>query len=491
VSWAWAATRLLVGRSLTRVMVEGPELIPSPNVTIESLPDNALLDVFDFYQMGATSRQSWHKLVHVCRRWRFVVFASPRRLGLQLLCKGTTPVKKTLDVWPRLPIVIFDLSAKSCRGDNIVATLEHRGRIREIYLSLGSSVFERLVMTMQKPFPELTKLFLLTPPSYVPSTALHDTFLGGSAPCLQSLTLARIPFPGLPRFLQSFHGLTTLCLLDIPNTGYFSPEAMAECLSKLTVLKTLEIRFRSPPSRPDRRHPPPLTRVVHPALTKLMFQGASEYFEDLMALIDTPVLGCFEMIFFSQLPLNIPQLPRIVGLMKALGSFKRVNVSFAISSGHVALYHDLPNAREPHLYTLLIGVSCGWSDGQISSLSQICSQLSFLFSNVEQLEINHMWTELSGWEDAMDHMQWIELFQPFIAVKNVHIDRGLEAYIVPALQELTGDRVMEVLPALRSLSLRLSGGEILLVQKALQPFVTARQLNNHPVTVNFEKGFYV
>jgi hypothetical protein len=303
------------------------------------------------------------------------------------------------------------------------------------------------------------------------------------------LTLIRIPFPGLPKFLQFSHGLTTLCLWDIPNTGYFSPEAMAECLSKLTVLKTLRIEFHSP-SRPDQRNirPPPSTRIVLPILTNLTFRGVSEYFEDLMALIDTPVLGLFEKIFFSPLPLNIPQLPRFVGLIKALGSFKRVNLSFATCSAHVALYHDLQNPREYHPYTLLIRVSCGLFDGQISSLRQICHQLSFLFSNVEQLEISHMRTRLSGWEDAMDHMQWIELFQPFIAVKNVHSVRGLEAYIVPALQELTGDRVMEVLPALRTLSLQWPKRMVRSGRKALEPFVVARQLANHPVTIHTRDG---
>jgi hypothetical protein len=39
-----------------------------------------LLEIFDFYVF----EESWETLIHVCRRrrWRYVVFGSPRRLDL-------------------------------------------------------------------------------------------------------------------------------------------------------------------------------------------------------------------------------------------------------------------------------------------------------------------------------------------------------------------------------------------------------------------------
>ncbi|KAH9970910.1 hypothetical protein BGW80DRAFT_1561978, partial [Lactifluus volemus] len=72
---------------------------PDPRVTIRSLPDNVLLDIFDFCRMSShDSFRWWHALVHVCGRWRYIVFLSPLRLHLQLVCNANTPVKKTLDV---------------------------------------------------------------------------------------------------------------------------------------------------------------------------------------------------------------------------------------------------------------------------------------------------------------------------------------------------------------------------------------------------------
>ena len=54
------------------------------------LSDDVLLGMFDFYvdEDGETKEdvEVWQVLVHVCRRWRSIVFGSPRRLNLQLFC---------------------------------------------------------------------------------------------------------------------------------------------------------------------------------------------------------------------------------------------------------------------------------------------------------------------------------------------------------------------------------------------------------------------
>lgn len=74
--------------------------------TIELLPDNVLLEIFKAYVNEATWTEEWHTLVHVCRRWRNAVFASPRRLDLRLLCTTRTPVRARLAIWPAIPIAI-------------------------------------------------------------------------------------------------------------------------------------------------------------------------------------------------------------------------------------------------------------------------------------------------------------------------------------------------------------------------------------------------
>ena len=206
-------------------------------VTIDDFPDLVLLEIFDICLYGAYEREEWHTLVHVCRRWRNIVFGSPHRLDLRLFCTAGTPVKKTLDIWPLLPIDVVGVQLEKYQGgaDNIVAALEHNDRIYQLTLcTLISSIsqWEIVLAPMLQPFPELTSLQLQL--IYESAPDLPASFLGGYAPRLQKLELRSISFPELPKLLLSATQLVRLYLSDIPRRKYFSLEAMATALSMLT-----------------------------------------------------------------------------------------------------------------------------------------------------------------------------------------------------------------------------------------------------------------
>jgi len=105
-------------------------------VTIDVLPDDLLLEIFDLYREDWTRRSSvksnwgWTTLVHVCRRWRGTILASPQRLHLRITCSTMTPVETSLDIWPPFPIAIIYspshfLGHKFKDENNIIAALEH------------------------------------------------------------------------------------------------------------------------------------------------------------------------------------------------------------------------------------------------------------------------------------------------------------------------------------------------------------------------------
>ena len=103
-------------------------------MTIDLLSDVSLLEIFDFY-MDEDQIEAWHTLVHVCQEWRNIVFGSPRRLDLRLLCTYRTPVREMLDILPLLPIVVQADNSKMWNVvDNIVAALEHNDRICQLQL---------------------------------------------------------------------------------------------------------------------------------------------------------------------------------------------------------------------------------------------------------------------------------------------------------------------------------------------------------------------
>ena len=70
----------------------------------------------------------------MCQHWRIIVFQSPRRLNLQLICTSKTPLRDTLDIWPPLPLVICNIVGIDEDADNIVAALEHNDRVCQIQL---------------------------------------------------------------------------------------------------------------------------------------------------------------------------------------------------------------------------------------------------------------------------------------------------------------------------------------------------------------------
>ena len=125
--------------------------------SIDILPDDILLEVFELCTEeipGLLGTKSWQSLVHVCRRWRNVIFRSPRRLKLRLRCTPKTPVRDTLDIWPPFPLVVDDIAGPTEDMDNVVAALERRDRVDRIRLSeVNDSSFETVFAAMQDPFP--------------------------------------------------------------------------------------------------------------------------------------------------------------------------------------------------------------------------------------------------------------------------------------------------------------------------------------------------
>lgn len=441
-------------------------------MTIDVLPDDALLEVFGFYVDGSKSISEWQTLIHVCGRWRNVVFDYSRHLKLQLECIPRKPLKKTLEVWPPIPMVINGEYYSKSSVDNIMAMLGQNERVCGINLRvLSSSLSENIMTAMQEPFPILTNLRLcLADKTTSAVPADPESFLGGSAPSLRSLCLEGIPFPRLPALLLTATNLVRLTLSNIPHSGYFSPISIVTGLSTLAGLETLHLKFESPRSRPDRNwhlHLP-RTRSVLPALTSFLFKGNCEYLEALVARIDAPLLADLYITFFNELTFDTPQLARFIERTPTFKAHDEACVEFYDSCVSVTL----PQAN---FHRLHLRVSCRPSDWQLWSLAQVCTS-SFpraLIPMVERLYILHGSFGLH-WQDDVDKSQWLEFLQPFTCVKDLYLSWKLVPHIAPALQELVEETVTEVLPALNNYlweGLNPSGP----VKEALDKLTDARQ----------------
>jgi hypothetical protein len=375
------------------------------------LPDDVLLLIFHFDRvvyldgLGVDDRMwgiswRWHRLAHVCQRWRSVVFASPKFLDLALVCGPSTPLE-LVGIWPPLPIIIREgLHAPMPNDYDFDAAIAHRSRVCEIDLNPTRQHWKRLLSLMQEPFPALIHLRLH---SAIPSDdglalysalVLPDEFLGGSAPCLQSLKLDRVAFPAFPKFLLSATALERLTLWNISDSGYFSPEAIVTGLAVLANLKSLTIGFKYR-SRPDQesRHLPPPTRTVLPALTLFKFRGTSEYLDDVVARIDVPLLDSFFLTFLNEFIFDISQLAQFMRRTTRIRALNKAHVEFD--------YCDVQVEFRPPTLTLDeksgLTITCRAINWELSNLVQVFTSIFPSIYTVEHLYLYGPRTFVSQW----------------------------------------------------------------------------------------------
>jgi hypothetical protein len=373
-------------------------------------------------------------------------------------------------------------------SDNLITALQRRDRVRKIITEDPSdSLWEQITTAtvMQGPFPELTSLRLVSPYGVLP---LPDTFLNGSASRLQDLFFWAISFPSLPTLLLSATDLTSLFLVDIPNSAYIPPETMATCLSTLTKLKCIYIDFKSPTPHPNRPVPPP-TRSVLPFLCSFSFQGVSEYLEVLAAQIDAPHLSFdhISITFFNQPVFDIPQTIRFLGHLKSFRPSSltlRFNPILSRSLCHEVVF--FPTDMRGRSFSWHI--KCETLNQQVVSITQICSQILSFRTSVESLVIEYspeiVWPLPTIQADETDPTQWLQLFHIFPLVQSLQIPASLEPSISVALEGLTGESVAELFPSLHDLSIVGCMSDDAASQ-GIRSYVGARRHSGCAITVSF------
>jgi len=284
---------------------------------------------------------------------------------------------------------------------------------------------------------------------------IPESFL---APRLQKLQLTGgVPSPVLRKLLLSFTDIVTLFLGNL-SLAYISPEEFATCLSVLTRLKHLTFELVSPPFLPDlgNRHPHPPTHIIIPNLTYLIFQGESEYLDDLVARIDAPLFNLISIQFFDEPVSDAVQIVQFIRHTPAFNASKEIKLE----------------------------VSDRWSTFRISSLMQVGNPSSPDSPHVGHLYIfeNRSSLFLAQGQDE-ENPRWLEFFRPYVAVKNLYISSGLVPRIVSVLQDLVDERVTKVLPFLRNIFIQDLQESSEPVQEAIRQLVTARQVSGRPVIV--------
>ena len=426
--------------------------------------------------------------MHVCRRWRPIIFQSPRRLNLQILCTKRDRFKRSLGIWPDFPIAIkhHDFRQDLIDQDDIIAALEHPDRVVCIWLNITGSNLEKMATALHKPFPVLTHLEIY---SQDENLDLPSGFLGGSAPCLEQIILSQISFPALPTLLLSARNLVKLELHNISPTCYISPSAMVACLAEFPRLNTLHLDFTSVTDLLGQIHPPPITRVVLPALVVFNIDGASEYLEDLVAQIDCPELDYIHVeITNPVVDFQVTQLAkflnRSVGSDSEMSPYYPTEVDLGSDSVTINMFcdPDLPyKVWKPQRRRATITIDYKLTDPQVSLIAEVVNRFSAILSTVVHLSL--MSSLYHRFQGAAD-IDWLYLLHPFSAVQTLHVSSRPARYVIPALEDIPVERVTEVLP-----SLYLAFFDCYPI--FLEIFVAARELSDFPVVVAYDLTEYI
>ncbi|KAI0290783.1 hypothetical protein BC826DRAFT_523560 [Russula brevipes] len=454
------------------------------STSIHILDDDSLLNIFYLYRRIPTPVNAnvttagnallgeewdrecwWFKLVHVCRRWRYLIL-----------------VADMLAHSPPLPLVINfssnDRSVSAEDEEGIILALQHCDRMRCIRLEKPVPSLQKVIMAIDGEFPTLEYLSIWHRFGDRETLMLLQTF---RAPHLRHLMLVDFAIQLGSPLLMPATGLVTLWLEEIPPSAYFGPNDLLQQLSLMPQLETLAIGFRLPV--PDRDIEGQLLQrsmmadiVTLPNLRWYWFRGTGAWLEEFILRMAAPLLERFEIFFFARLTYFF--IPHLEQFLNTRGNFK-------FSCADITFYQwQVSVTAHPHgttrAHPLCLQVGSRYLDIQLSSAVQILSQLRTVLSTVEHLTIRYeRYPVVPECHHEASRLLWRGLLRSFNHVKELVVCKGLVSQLSRSLRVDCGESPMEMLPELKELAYDVNGD----TGDAFTVFINARQDAGHPVVL--------
>jgi hypothetical protein len=214
-----------------------------------------------------------------------------------------------------LPLIVeFDIDtyALPLYQEKIHPALQHHHRVVSLFIRQWSWVDPMKHMALDNAFPILETLSLSS--ADYTTKALPNNFV---APRLRSLSLSKVAISAASSLLANLAEIVSLDIEYIPNYDDILPEYLVEVLSGFPHLENLCISPRLPSTMVrELRRTTRITRVVLPSLLTFKYEGVSGYLENLLALISTPLLRCFRVMFGPKLTSALPCLSDFLGTIQ-------------------------------------------------------------------------------------------------------------------------------------------------------------------------------
>ena len=381
---------------------------------------------------------------------------------------------------PPLPLVIdySDRTETIARKDedNIHLGLQQHDLVRRVVLEAQSSSLRMWLDLMNKLFPRLGDLCLFSATVEEGNLTLPETL---QAPNLRRLSLHGIGLPNGLSLLSSVTALSTLSLTQIQNSCYFSPGDLVTQLQGLPHLEELSIGFAisTPlPSSEGELLRAPIIPVTLPTLRRLTFRGEDIYLDNLVALVNTPLLERLNLTFVFDIAFTLVYLTEFIHRTEGFASGCPVSrVIFNKDGASINAGCD----EQWDVGRLSLHVNCEPLDWQIDFATQVCSALGNVMSGVEDLTLDLNADGMpSDWKNPVDNRVWHELLIPFIGVEKLHIGSSITLEFSQALDSVAGGSVLELLPQLQELEVQLEIGH---QKNPFSTFVKTRESAGHPI----------
>ena len=452
--------------------------IPSPLISISfSNPYRQGSQLDPIYESGWNRKSGWLKLVHVCRKWRRIVLASPSRLDLSFDMTARNPGHMKTIFSPRLPpipIRIDYVHGAQTYNDlcRVVTALKHRNRVRGIVFKGPDAHLGKLFKAMKSsPFPVLERLEICH--SYLGSHLKLPPRV--SAPNLRRLELCTVSFVSISQLLSS---ATALVDLSLQMDSIFGPSLTVSLVAYLQAMPclaclSLTLSDRSPRAKIQVPSLKGETIVPLPKLTFFHFRGHRAFLDVLLAGLAAPALQAFDIELRDDDMSPLCQLGRFITEIEA--EYYACRVPSFCSWSLQPLFCLYLATRSERTYILEPQFKFYSKD-----IIQIGNALAPKLAVVEELFLDSV--------DKNTSTPWHRLLELFRGVKilSVHYDIALD--VAHSLQQEHGESAV-VLPSLDEIKLRLEfsyDGEDERRSRlaAFEPIAAAREQGGRSVKVS-------
>lgn len=456
-------------------------------MTIDHLPGEVLLEIFDHYLGNFQSKTSlrvwsnnngWFKLAHVCHKWRSIVLASPYRLRVLLFFAESSPTRAAVLECPSLAHlrIVVDYSRIVWNASALTrlnSALRYPNRVVRITINGSCKIFDKVCKALDQPLPALRSLELHNMKGDVEPIHQASSLLT-SIKSLLNLRLDNVELLSLLPLLSITRALVSLIL--VVDTLFWQREGTSVLTHLQRIPRLRDIRVSTRSSLLENMNKPPITTVLLAELSHLYFSGQCAEIEWFVAGLTAPSLQRLHIsVTESSHTLCIPHLSKFISVSGI--NFFAARLSFSRLGLTTSLF-----ARDPHSMKRIVTFRTPTEAQLASALSPMLATLEDVFLCITSLP--GFLTRFLLW----DVILWRKLFEEFRNVKVLRIHRGLEADVADVLRQCTVNSSSaqgDMFPSLKEIwvypRVPVPREEIVNAFAALGEYVTARKEVGRPV----------